>query len=101
VDRTVHQKRIDSPLPAMYLRRLAFSSILTTPSLSLIFGRPYYRKVYVQKIRNLISMGRTGKALFLLLMSLPEPLIYGVTYLYFALSQRLPFIIKLKNLVKH
>ncbi|MFQ5905486.1 MAG: B12-binding domain-containing radical SAM protein [bacterium] len=101
VDRTVHRKRIDSPLTPAYLRSLALSSILTTPSLKLIIARPYYRRVYIEKIRNLISAGHASKALFLLLMSFPKPVICGLTYLYFALSQRVPFIAKLKNLIKH
>ena len=101
VDRTLHRKRIDSPLSSAYLRKLAFSSIQTTPSLRLIVTRSYYRKVYFEKIRNLISMGHTGKAFFLLLMTLPKPFIQGLTRLYFASAQRMPIVVKIKNLVKH
>jgi|GEM_PF-347452 len=101
LDRTVHEKRIDSPLSASYLRRLALSSVQTTPSLRLVLTRSYYRRAYLEKLHNLLSSGRFRKAIFLLFLSLPKPFMWLATLTYFRLARRLPFLVALKNLLKH
>ncbi len=101
LDRSVHEKRCESPLSASYLRKLALSTTLTTPSIRLVMTRGYYRRVYFDKLRNLVRSRNTSKAFFLVLLSIPKPIMRILIDIYFRLGEKNPFVVKLKNIIKH
>jgi anaerobic magnesium-protoporphyrin IX monomethyl ester cyclase len=101
LDRSVHEKRIESALSAAFLRKLALSTTLTTPSIRLVLTRGYYRRVYFDKLSNLVRSRNIAKAFFLVLLSVPKPILRVLIDIYFRLGEKVPFVVKLKNIIKH